>query len=109
MMAPPIPVHTKAATQRGTGSSAGSDHAPHGDAQHEEQAGARHAAANLVTAPLPGAVGEWTARRVLALGEQPRRAARPPEPRHAVRWLSAVAGARSAASAALGSLAAAAG
>src|SRR5205823_561695 len=85
------------------------DDDPHGDAQHEEKPVTRHAGANLVTAPSPGAVRDWTARRVPSRAEQPRRAAWSPEPRHAVRRLSAWPEARSAAAAAPGPLAAAAG
>src|SRR2546430_14311252 len=73
------------------------DDDPHDHAQHEEKPVTRHAAANLVTAPSPGAVRDWTAPRVPSRAEPPRRAAWSPEPRHAVRRASAGAGARPAA------------
>src|SRR2546428_8550136 len=85
------------------------DDDPHGDAQHEEKPVTRHAGANLVTAPSPGAVRDWTAPRVPSRAEQPRRAAWSPEPRHAVRRSSAWPEARSAAVAAPGPPAGAAG
>src|SRR2546430_4377644 len=75
------------------------DDDPHDHAQHEEKPVTRHAAANLVTAPSPGAVRDWTAPRVPSRAEQPRRAAWSPEPRHAVRRSSAWPGARPAAAA----------
>src|SRR2546428_11747643 len=78
------------------------DDDPHGDAQHEEKPVTRHAGANLVTAPSPGAVRDWTARRVPSRAEQPRRAAWSPEPRHAVRRVFARAGGGPAAPAAPG-------
>src|SRR2546430_9651590 len=82
------------------------DDDPHDHAQHEEKPVTRHAAANLVTAPSPGAVRDWTAPRVPSRAEQPRRAAWSPEPRHAVRRSSAWPEARPAAAAAPGPAAA---
>src|SRR2546430_16883680 len=61
------------------------DDDPHDHAQHEEKPVTRHAAANLVTAPSPGAVRDWTARRGPSRAEPPGRAAGARGPRHAGR------------------------